>query len=121
MLVDCSSCGKCIVAIRFVSDSLSLCPSNRLEFTTFSKIYDAVKELNNIDGFEIVMLKNKYQNPTPVRIMGKDLLFTFPFSFFCLLSLSNLCIPLTLRIMPNCTCNTARLQRHQHPAQHHAA
>ena len=66
--------------------TLSLCPSNRLEFTNFSKIHDAVKELDNIDGFEIVMLKNKYQNPTPVRIMGKDLLFTFPFYFLSFLS-----------------------------------
>ena len=30
-------------------------------------MHDAVKELNKIDGFQIVMLKNKYQNPTPVR------------------------------------------------------
>ena len=62
--------------------TLSLCPSNRLEFTNFSKIYDAVKELDNIDGFEIVMLKNKYQNPTPVRIIGNGLFVFFPVLFF---------------------------------------
>ena len=44
-------------------------------------MHDAVKELNKIDGFEIVMLKNKYQNPTPVR-RGH-----FLFSFFLSLTL----------------------------------
>jgi len=39
-------------------------------------MHDAVKELNKIDGFQIVMLKNKYQNPTPVR-GGRFLLFSF--------------------------------------------
>ena len=49
-------------------------------FTNFSKMYGAVEELRKIDGFQVVMLKNKFQNPTPLgyRDMNLRVSITLP-------------------------------------------
>ena len=33
---------------------------------SFREVHDAVHKLRSIDGFDIVQLKNKFQNPTPL-------------------------------------------------------
>ena len=41
-----------------------------LVYDNFSMMAAAVEELKKIKGFSIVMLKNKYRNPTPVGLGG---------------------------------------------------